>query len=424
MLGRFFYDAGISLYTAAIHLAAWRSSKAKQWVNGRQDWRPRLRELLNTHKGQPLAWFHCASLGEFEQGRPVIEAFRIAFPEHKILLTFFSPSGYEIRKNYAGADYIFYLPADTRQNAEHWFLAVEPSVAFFVKYEFWHHYIQVLEENKVPVVSFSAIFRPSQIFFKPYGEFHRQILRRLNLIFVQNESSAKLLAGIGMERVRLGGDTRFDRVAVLPESAPEIQTAKLFKNNELLLIVGSAWPQDMDVILPVLNRLKAENISLKVIVAPHEIEAQNMKNWEQIYQGKSIRYSQVNEQVSVSEYDMLLIDNVGMLSALYRYADVAWIGGAYGKGLHNTLEAATFGMPIFFGNKNYTKFQEALDLTDEGVAMPVSDATRFESKLKTLLTDTATREAIAQKSRNYVKSKVGATAKVVHWYHDYLAEKK
>ena len=420
MLSQFLYDTGIRLYTAAIRVAALRNTKAQQWVQGREGWQAKVKKALAQHKGEQLAWFHCASLGEFEQGRPVIEAFKTAFPEHKVMLTFFSPSGYEIRKNYAQADYVFYLPPDTAANAQEWIYLTEPSVVFFVKYEFWNYYLRELKHHNIPTVSFSAIFRNSQVFFKGYGNFYREILACFDQIFVQNQASVELVESIGLRNAVIGGDTRFDRVADLVNNPRAIPIAQKFKNQQQLLIVGSAWPQDMDVILPVLNKMANRP---KVMVVPHEIDFEHIETWRSTFGGKSICFSEAEEE-TVNQYDMLIIDNVGMLSVLYQYADVAWIGGAYGKGLHTTLEAATFGMPIFFGNKNYKKFQEANDLIAAEVAVPIANATDFQQPLEKLMASASARDEIKQKSKEYVRSKVGATAKVIHWYHDYLLQKK
>lgn len=411
MIGQILYDASIRLYTLAIGVAAWRNKKAQQWIEGRHHWQVRLKQAIDNQPKKPLAWFHCASLGEFEQGRPVIEAFKENFPDYQILLTFFSPSGYEIRKNYEHADYICYLPADTAANAQLFVEITQPKIAFFVKYEFWHHYVQALKNNNSLLVSFSAIFRANQLFFKQYGGFYSAILQNFDQIFVQNTVSENLLKSINLTNVCLGGDTRFDRVARIAVNPRAIPLAAKFRDTDIpLLIVGSAWPQDMAIILPVINRL---SFPIKLIVAPHEIDKTHIAAWQAAFHQKSICFSEANE-TTINQYDMLIIDNVGMLSALYRYADFAWIGGAFGKGLHNTLEAATFGMPIFFGNKNYTKFQEAQDLIALGAAFPLATEAAFETKLKELQNITL-RYEIASKARNYIQSGVGSTEQIIAW---------
>ena len=356
----------------------------------------------------PVAWFHAASLGEFEQGRPVMEAFRAQYPDHKILLTFFSPSGYEVQKDYDGADYVAYLPADTPANARQFVALVKPCIAFFIKYEFWYNYLRELKSASVPVVSFSAIFRPNQLFFKPWGGFYRNLLTYFDHILVQNQESVTLLNGIGITSVTLAGDTRFDRVAQVAAMKKEIPVARAFKNGEPLLVVGSAWQADMDVLIPFINQFDKP---LKVIIAPHEIHDEEIEKWRLELSNLSIRYSEINliKTVDYSTIQTLIIDNVGMLSSLYQYGEFAYIGGAFKQGLHNILEAATFGMPLFFG-PDYQQFQEAVDLANAGAAFPVGNLTELNEAFTKQYTDPS--EA-AQISREYVHRNVGATAKVM-----------
>ena len=392
------------------------NAKIRTWTEGRVDWADRLKNQLagNTN---PVVWFHAASLGEFEQGRPVIEAFRTEYPTHKILLTFFSPSGYDVRKNYEGADYITYLPADTPANARQFITLVKPQIAFFIKYEFWYNYLHELKAAQVPVILFSAIFRPSQLFFKPYGPvstFYRSMLSTFDCILVQNQESVDLLRGIGMNRVILAGDTRFDRVSQTAAARKDISIAQIFKAGQPLLVVGSAWPEDMAVLILFLNAFEEP---LKAIIAPHEIHEEEIKYWRKQLIKPSTRFSQTNE-TDVSQADILFIDNVGMLSSLYQYGEFAFIGGAFKQGLHNILEAATFGMPLFFG-PDYDKFQEAIDLVNEGAAFPVGTVTELSTAFVEHYADPG---KAAQISRDYVLRNIGATAKVMevvknfaHW---------
>lgn len=385
-------------------MAASFNSKAHKWVAGRQGWAARLQEQLITNR-QPIAWFHAASLGEFEQGRPVMEAFRAEYPTHKILLTFFSPSGYEVRKEYEGADFILYLPADTPENARQFVQLVRPEITFFIKYEFWYNYLRELKIARVPVVSFSAIFRPNQLFFKPHGGFYRNLLRYFDHILVQNQESVDLLKSVGITSVTLAGDTRFDRVAQVAAAKKSILLAHAFKENTPLLVVGSAWPEDMDVLIPFLN---AFDQPLKAIIAPHEIHNTEIEDWRRQLKKPSVRFSEADEP-TIASASFLFIDNVGMLSSLYQYGEFAYIGGAFKQGLHNSLEAATFGMPLFFGPE-YSKFQEAIDLVNEGAAFSVSDTTELNTLFKKQYDDS---EEATRVSREYVQRNIGATAKVM-----------
>ncbi len=398
-----------------MRLAAFFHPKACQWVQGREYLLPRLlSDLPPLIQGRPVAWFHAASLGEFEQGRPVMEAFRAHYPDYFIFLTFFSPSGYEVRKNYAVADFVTYLPIDTPAHARQLVGLLRPRVAFFIKYEFWYNYLRELRRSEVVILSFSAIFRPSQLFFKPYGKFYTKLLRYFDHILVQNEESARLLRSIGIDAVTVAGDTRFDRVQQIAEAARDLPEIAAFVQNQPCLVVGSAWEADRAVIVPALNALK---LPLKAIVAPHEIHETELVLWEQMLAEKTLRYSEYKASgFNFTKYKnarYLLIDNVGMLSSLYRYGQVAYIGGAFGAGLHNILEAATFGLPIFFGNKNYEKFQEAIDLTQQQGAWAIGSTAEFREKLEEILSNPAAQEKSGAINRTYVKSRTGATNAVM-----------
>ncbi len=382
--------------------------KARLAVAGRQQWAEQIKAKL-AGNAAPIAWFHAASLGEFEQGRPVIEAFRQRYPGYKILLTFFSPSGYEVRKNYTGADFIFYLPFDTPENARQFVQLVNPSIAFFIKYEFWYNYLRELKNRQVPILSFSAIFRADQIFFKPYGGFYRSFLRYFDHILVQNQESVDLLQRIGVTNVTLAGDTRFDRVQQVADARREIPVARAFKADQPLLVVGSAWQADMDVLIPFLNRFDQP---LKVIVAPHEIHDDEIERWRSQLPGPTVRFSEAANHSSLQPFNQLIIDNIGMLSSLYQYGEFAYIGGAFGKGLHNILEAATFRMPLFFG-PNYGKFQEAVDLTKAGAAFPVPDSAALETVFRRLYADSDALATASAISGDYVTRNTGATSKVM-----------
>ena len=410
------YNTGIFTYQILLRLAASVNPKARQWVAGRHDWAAHLTEKLAQTSGQPIAWFHAASLGEFEQGRPVIEAFREHYPGYRIVLSFFSPSGYEVRKNYDGADYVIYLPADTPANARQFVTLVNPQIAFFIKYEFWYNYLRELKSANIPVISFSAIFRPNQLFFKPWGTFYRNLLRYFNHILVQNQESVDLLAGIGITTFTLAGDTRFDRVAQLVATKQDIPIAVSFKKNQPVLVVGSAWQEDMDVLIPFLNTF---NQPLKVIIAPHEIHEDEIERWQTQLLKPSRRFSQTTAaDAAAANVAILFIDNVGMLSSLYQYGEFAYVGGAFKQGLHNILEAATYGMPVFFG-PDYSKFQEAIDLVKQRAAFPVGTTEELTAAFTKQYLDPS--EA-ARSSHAYVQRNIGATAQVMKVVEQIMSE--
>lgn len=400
-----------------MQLAAIFHPKARAWVQGRKNLLPTLSaQLPSLIQSRPVAWFHAASLGEFEQGRPVIEAFKARYPDYFILLTFFSPSGYEVRKNYAQADYICYLPIDTAANARQFVRLIRPSVAFFIKYEFWYHYLRELRHNNTLTLSFSAIFRPSQLFFKPYGGFYRHILSYFDHIQVQNQASADLLQRIGIEEVTVAGDTRFDRVRQIADAARDLPEIANFIQQAFCLVVGSAWDTDREVLVPALNKIEPP---IQVLIAPHEIHEQELCRWEQTLNGGVLRYSAYKaagfDLSKLPAANYLLIDNIGMLSSLYRYGNVAYIGGAFGAGLHNILEAATFGLPVLFGNKSYQRFQEALDLCSEGGAWAIPGTDELAQKLRLFIEDPEACESAGRVCKNYVRTHTGATDVVMKY---------
>jgi 3-deoxy-D-manno-octulosonic-acid transferase len=333
------------------------------------------------------------------------------------VLTFFSPSGYEVRKGYTGADFICYLPSDTPSNAKDFIEKINPSIVFFVKYEFWYNYLRILHEKQIPVISFSAIFRPNQIFFKWYGGFYRNILTYFDHIFVQNQASLILLQNIDIQYVTVGGDTRFDRVKQIADARKSLPIIEQFKDGKPLLIIGSCWQEDFAVIVPFLNNFTKD---LKVIIAPHEIREAEIEHWRKELKGSSIRYSEISANTFFTNPQTLIpntlfIDNIGMLSSLYQYADFAWIGGSYGKGLHNILEAATFGLPIFFGDKNYQKFQEAVDLEKLMGAKTIENTNEFSLEFEKLYDDTVLRNQKSDIIKKYVEENLGGTDKIIKY---------
>ncbi|MDJ1499359.1 3-deoxy-D-manno-octulosonic acid transferase [Xanthocytophaga agilis] len=402
-----FYTIGIYLMGALIRIAALWNKKARQWVTGRKDIFSSLHASFDENI-YPIAWFHCASLGEFEQARPVIEGFRTKHPHYRILLTFYSPSGYEIRKNYEYADWVFYLPLDTGSNAKRFIETVRPAIVFFAKYEFWHYYLAELRNQAIPTILFSAIFRQDQAFFKFYGQFFRNMLTCFTHIFVQNTSSLALLKDIDLENVSVAGDTRIDRVSKIAETKKDIPLAATFKADQPLLIVGSAWQGDLDLLTGYLNQYTKP---LKILIAPHEIKEETLQSIESAFTKKTIRLSKAVDN-SIATYDVLLIDSIGLLSSLYQYGDFAFIGGGFYDGIHSILEPAVFGMPIFFG-PNYKKFQEAFDLIEEGGAFSVKNTAEFIPIFEKLYSDATLRKEVSDRVQMYIRKKLGATEKIL-----------
>jgi len=369
--------------------------------------------MLANRGEAPLAWFHCASLGEFEQGRPVIEALKRKYPDYKILLTFFSPSGYEVRKNYEGADYIYYLPLDTKSNAQDFVEIVKPDIAYFVKYEFWYHIVKRLSKEGVPLLSISTIFRPEQLFFKSYGQFYAKILKKFTYFFLQDIRSQELLHSIQIKNCEVSGDTRFDRVWEICSRHKDLPQVERFVNASSVMVVGSCWPEDLEVLTPFINQTQ-----LKFIIAPHEIEEWFIQKMEKDLTKKLIRYSQLSD-TDPTQYDVLIIDNIGMLSSLYKYGRYAYVGGAFGKGLHNILEPATFGIPIFFGNRNYEKFKEAIDLIKLGGAIAIADYDGLRSQFQAF-SEPTTYDIASQINQDYVKNNTGATTRILNYCDELL----
>jgi 3-deoxy-D-manno-octulosonic-acid transferase len=399
------YNFGIFIFTAITHLISPFNSKAALLVKGRKKWKELIEEKIKPE--DRTMWIHCASLGEFEQGRPVIEAIKKESPELKVVLTFFSPSGYEIRKNYVGADCICYLPVDTIRNATKFISLINPEFVIFVKYEFWDNYISELYNKNIPLFLISAIFRPDQHFFKWYGSFFRKMLKKIKIIFVQDQNSYNLLSGIGLNNISLSGDTRFDRVVQITSNARDITQLNLFKGNEKLFLAGSSWRQDEEIIAEYINRYPER---MKWVFAPHEIDRQNIERLEKLFVVKCVRFSEFNE--TSSDARVLIIDNIGMLSSAYKYAYISLIGGGFGKGIHNILESACWGVPIMFG-PNHKKFREAIDLINEKGAMTFNSYIEFSNILDKWLKDVQFYLKSAKAASFYVNKNTGAANKIL-----------
>ncbi|MDR2927104.1 MAG: 3-deoxy-D-manno-octulosonic acid transferase [Cytophagaceae bacterium] len=403
------YTFAIHLFTLALKLASPFYKKAKQLNRGRKStWNV----LKKIHPDDKVVWIHAASLGEFEQGRPIIEAIRNEKSEYKILLSFFSPSGYEIRKNYNLADWVVYLPADTAANAKRFIKDAHPSMSFFVKYEFWYHYYATLAVNRIPVYSVSSIFRNNQVFFKWYGKWFRKTLKAVDKFYVQDEKSGALLTGIGITNFTVAGDTRFDRVAAIAALASEVPVAKQFATTNKVLIAGSTWAPDEAILAEYINSAVDD---VKMIIAPHETDEAHVAQIMKRFTAPALRYSQRESINNPEAYRVLVIDTIGLLSAIYRYGTVACIGGGFGKGIHNTLEAATFGMPVVFG-PNHKKFREAIDLLACGGGFTFNNYDDFR-KIMDMLWNSASLNALTEAGEaagNYVKNMCGATALIMN----------
>ena len=352
-------------------------------------------------------WFHAASLGEFEQGRPLMEQMRREHPEFKILLTFFSPSGYEVRKNYEGADIICYLPLDTPFNARRFLRTIRPVMAFFIKYEFWYNYLHILKHRNVPVYSVSSIFRPGQIFFRWYGRQYSRVLKCFTHFFVQNEVSRELLHSIGIDQVTISGDTRFDRVLQIRDAAKELPLVEAFKDDHNVFVAGSSWPPDEDVFIRYFN----EHRNWELVIAPHVIDEDHLQQIISKLNRKVVRYTQATES-EAREADVLIIDCFGLLSSIYRYGEVAYVGGGFGVGIHNVLEAAVWGVPVIFGPNNQ-RFQEAQGLLASEGGFQIKDYDTFCQLMDRFDTDKAYLQTTGKKAGSFVAQHAGATATIL-----------
>jgi len=399
---RLLYDLGIWFYGVLLRLISPFNSKAKLWVDGRKMLFERMEQTVE--KGPAYIWFHFASLGEFEQGRSVLEQIKKSFPQEKIVITFFSPSGYEIRKNTALADYVFYLPADTAANAKRFIAIFKPKFVVFTKYEYWYHYFKELHKQDIRLLMISAIFREDQIFFKPYGGFFKQILQKVSYFFTQNTDSVHMLKWLGISNAGLAGDTRFDRVVELPLLHTPIPEMEQFVGTSKVLVAGSTWLPDEELLANLLTLYP----SWKMILAPHEINQPHIVELLKLFP-KALLFSKFASYTAteVTESKVIIIDNIGMLSSLYYYGRVAYIGGGFGAGIHNTLEAATYGIPVIFGPK-YEKFKEAVDLVTIMAGFSILSQEELDLVFEEMQ-DEQKREEWGMAAEKYVKQNAGAT---------------
>jgi 3-deoxy-D-manno-octulosonic-acid transferase len=402
------YDVAIALYAVIVRLASLFNPKAKKMLAGQRKTFSVLAENIDSQAR--YIWFHAASLGEFEQGRPLIEKIRSEKPEYKILLSFFSPSGYEVRKDYAGADVVCYLPFDFRSNARKFLELARPEIAVFIKYEFWMNYLNCLRKKNIPTYIISAIFRPTQIFFRWYGYRYRNVLNNFNWFFVQDKNSLKLLERFNHRNVTISGDTRFDRVHEISGQKKKLPLVEKFAHKtgekQIILVAGSTWDKDEEILIPFFNR----HPEIKLIIAPHDTKESRITEVINCLKRPYSLYSQTDEK-AMEKVDCLIIDSVGLLSSVYRYGEIAYIGGGFGVGIHNILEAAVYGIPVLFG-PNYGKFKEAGELTAFKGAFPVSGEEDFSTRMNNLLAYPELIRTAGEKAKNYVIDNLGATQKI------------
>ncbi len=411
----FLYDLFLSLYYIAIKVYALFNNKAKKWIEGRRDWEQHIRsEIL---AGEKRIWIHCSSMGEFEQAKPLVEALREKYPAYKIVVTFFSPSGYDACKSSPLADHIFYLPHDSRRNAERFISIIEPSLAMFVKYEFWYYYLTQLKKQRIPTLLISGAFRAGQPFFKWYGGIFREMLGCFSFYFLQDKASGDMLGTIGIDKnIKVSGDTRYDRVSVISKSVTPMEPIEKFKSGHKILIGGSTWPGDEDVLKDCISSLPA---NWKLIVVPHEIGDTHIRKVQQLFAG-NILFSELDAENTGQDKKVLIINNIGMLSRLFAYADIAFIGGGFQKGgIHNILEPAVFGMPVIFG-PIFEKFVEAKTLVSLHYVFPVNNAAECNEVLKKMIADEEYRSGIGYALSEFMKTNVGATQTIM----DEIAQEK
>ena len=416
---KFIYNLGIHIYGLLIRLASIFDLKARQWVTGRKEL---FRQLENAFRdrdpaGKPLIWFHASSLGEFEQGRPIIEAFRKRYPRYRILVSFFSPSGFEVRKNYDQADYVFYLPLDTPARAKRWIEIIRPAMAVFIKYDFWFNMLNELHRERIPVYFISALFRPRQHFFQFYGGWFREQLGAVTWFFTQNEQSRALLESIGLKNASVTGDTRFDRVYAIAKQRQSFPLIERFCGQNRVFIGGSIWKEDDNLIIPL---TEDPGIVMKYILAPHNTSPERIQSLKERLKKPAITYSELTDQ-NASDFDLLIIDSVGILAHLYQYAAMAFIGGGFGVSIHNIQEPITFGIPVLFGPR-YHKFKEATDLVSLGGAFCVHDATELSQQVRKLLADPVYHQNIAALCIGYVNENRGATEKIMRYFETVIRD--
>lgn len=407
------YTFCIVAYHFIVKLLSPFNKKARLFSNGRIGILQHVEDKLKGDSS-PKIWVHCSSLGEFEQGRPVIEKLKATFTNKKIVLTFFSPSGYELRKEYEFADYVFYLPADTKSNAKKFLQLINPELAIFVKYEFWLNYLNVLHANKTTTLLVSGIFRKDQHFFKWYGGIFKRTLFYYEHLFLQNEESKKLLNEIGVTKCSFAGDTRFERVVETASNPKTFTSIQQFSENNFVIIAGSTWAEDEKYLIQSFITLKQKYANLKLVIAPHNIESININQLISIIESASanLKHHKFSEGIAKQNTDILIIDNIGMLSSIYQYGQLAYIGGGFGSGIHNILEAIVYGIPVVFG-PNYKKFNEAIGCLQNGISYCYSEQKVLDELVGEFITNESKRRQIKEECKKYINSNLGSVDKIL-----------
>lgn len=409
------YNLFISLYGIGIKTASKFNHKAKLWIDGRNNWQEKLKKNINPN--DKIIWIHCSSLGEFEQGRPVIEKIRTKFPTHKIALSFFSPSGYEIQKNYEGADYIFYLPLDTKSNAKTLIKILNPEILILVKYEYWYNILNSLNKKKIPIIVISALIRESHVFFKPYGGWFRNRIAKINHFFVQNTDSKKLLQAIRINQVTVAGDTRYDRVKEILQTNTSLPFIDNFKNGQKLIVAGSTWKDDEDILANFINHELPKD--WKIVFAPHKINSKEIQKLKDKIQVPTAIYTQ-SQNEDLSQYQVLILDTIGILTKVYAHAEIAYVGGGFTKsGIHNTLEPATFGVPVIFG-PNFHPYLEAIELLKTNAAKSFKNQFEFDELISKLISNPKERETMGQLAAQHIQDKPNSSNVILTYLHSIL----
>lgn len=404
------YNLFVNLFGFAVSIASRFNPKAKLWLDGRKDWELKMKSVISAE--DRVIWIHCSSLGEFEQGRPVMEKLKSDYPHHKLAVSFFSPSGYEVRKDFNGADYIFYLPLDSIKNAKKLIQTLHPELLILVKYEYWYNLLNELNHAEIPVVVISAVIKEKELFFRSWASWFRKIISGIDQFFVQDKDSENLLNSIGIDHVTVSGDTRFDRVKEIYESHSKLEFVEKFKVNSNLIVAGSTWPEDEVILADYINQDLPED--WKVIFAPHNIDEKQIQNLMGKVNGKSVRYSEMTDEKLV-ESQFLILDTIGILTQVYAYSTISYVGGGFTKtGVHNTLEPAVFGVPLIFG-PNYKSYMEAVHLVDRKAAVRFKDGFDFEEKMNELIQDSEARKERGKSAFDYIQQKPNSTQLIMNY---------
>ncbi|MFA7447632.1 MAG: glycosyltransferase N-terminal domain-containing protein [Weeksellaceae bacterium] len=404
------YNLFVNLFGFAVSIASRFNPKAKLWLDGRKDWELKMKSVISAE--DRVIWIHCSSLGEFEQGRPVMEKLKSDYPHHKLAVSFFSPSGYEVRKDFNGADYIFYLPLDSIKNAKKLIQTLHPELLILVKYEYWYNLLNELNHAEIPVVVISAVIKEKELFFRSWASWFRKIISGIDQFFVQDKDSENLLNSIGIDHVTVSGDTRFDRVKEIYESHSKLEFVEKFKVNSNLIVAGSTWAEDEVILADYINQDLPED--WKVIFAPHNIDEKQIQNLMGKLNGKSVRYSEMTDEKLV-ESQFLILDTIGILTQVYAYSTISYVGGGFTKtGVHNTLEPAVFGVPLIFG-PNYKSYMEAVHLVDRKAAVRFKDGFDFEEKMNELIQDSEARKERGKSAFDYIQQKPNSTQLIMNY---------